>query len=186
MLLNDRQIRDLGRAGFIEPYHEQQVSMLESGHKVVSYGISSFGYDVTLASEFKKFIPYSGVFDIHNPSLYPKVEELNCQRLVLQPGEMVLAKTFEWLKIPRNCLALCIGKSTWARQGLIVNTTPIEPEWMGHITLELSNISNCPIAIYAFEGIAQLLFFVGENPIRSYADKNGKYQNQIGVTEAKL
>ena len=148
----------------------------------ISYGLSSYGYDIRVANEFKVFT------NIHNSVIDPKnfdpqsfVDKVG-DTCVIPPNSFALARTVEYLKIPRSILVVCIGKSTYARCGIIVNVTPLEPEWEGQITIEISNTTPLPAIIYANEGIAQLLFFQSDKDCDvSYKDKNGKYQNQQGI-----
>ena len=148
----------------------------------ISYGLSSYGYDIRVANEFKVFT------NVHNSVIDPKnfdpqsfVDKVG-DTCVIPPNSFALARTVEYLKIPRSILVVCIGKSTYARCGIIVNVTPLEPEWEGQITIEISNTTPLPAIIYANEGIAQLLFFQSDKDCDvSYKDKNGKYQNQQGI-----
>jgi len=148
----------------------------------ISYGLSSYGYDIRVANEFKVFT------NVHNSVIDPKnfdpqsfVDKVG-DTCVIPPNSFALARTVEYLKIPRSILVVCIGKSTYARCGIIVNVTPLEPEWEGQITIEISNTTPLPAIIYANEGIAQLLFFQSDKDCNvSYKDKNGKYQNQQGI-----
>ena len=152
----------------IEPFTENQVRDADSGNKIISYGVSSFGYDVRCADEFKVFT------------------NINSDVCVIPPNSFALARTVEYFKIPRNILTVCLGKSTYARCGIIVNVTPLEPEWEGHVTLEFSNTTNLPAKIYAGEGVAQMLFFESDEECEiSYKDRDGKYQGQTGVTLPK-
>ena len=155
--------------------------------KVISYGVSSYGYDVRVANEFKVFTNVHGGrvdpknFDVRN------YVEMSGSELVIPPNGFALARTVEYFRIPRNVLVVCLGKSTYARCGIIVNVTPLEPEWEGHVTLEFSNTTNLPAVVYADEGVAQMLFFESdEDCAESYADKGGKYQGQTGVTDARM
>lgn len=168
--------------GMIEPF--------ESGQRregVISYGLSSYGYDIRVAPEFKVFT------NVHNVLVDPKnfdpnsFVDVSADTCVIPPNSFALARTLEYFRIPRDTLVLCVGKSTYARCGIIVNVTPLEPTWCGYLTLEISNTTPLPAKIYANEGIAQLLFFEGdEEPEIAYADRQGKYQNQVGVTLPKL
>jgi dCTP deaminase len=182
MLKNDRWIRQMARNGMIEPFHDRQVRK-----GVVSYGVSSYGYDMRVNDEFKIFTSVQGtVVDpkkAGNQS-FVDVKEKVC---TIPAHSFILARSLEYFKIPRNILVICFGKSTYARCGIVVNVTPLEPEWEGYITIEISNTSPLPVRIYAFEGIAQLLFLeASEVCARSYADKAGKYQAQKKITLAKL
>jgi dCTP deaminase len=162
----------------IEPFAEGQ-----SRPGVISYGVTSYGYDVRVGRHFKVFTNvYGAVVDPKNfsPSAFVDIEGDHC---VIPPNSFALAETVEYFEIPRNILALCVGKSTMARCGIIVNITPLEPEWRGRITIEISNTTPLPAKIYANEGIAQILFLRAEEICRvSYADKKGKYQDQKGLT----
>jgi dCTP deaminase len=179
---SDRWIRRMAQAGMITPFEPQQVRY-EEGRKVISYGVSSYGYDVRCANEFKIFT------NINSAVVDPKNFDCNsfvdiCADLcIIPPNSFVLARTVEYFKMPRNVLTVCVGKSTYARCGIIVNVTPLEPEWEGHVTLEFSNTTNLPAKIYANEGVAQILFFESDEVCEiSYADRGGKYQGQKGVT----
>lgn len=165
--------------------------------KIVSYGLSSYGYDVRIADTFKVFTsPYGNVNDLADVVLDPKVfddkhyQEVHAARdgrLIIPPGGFVLGHTVEYFRVPRDILIVCLGKSTYARLGLVVNVTPLEPEWEGQVVIEISNTTNRPVAIHANEGIAQFIFMQGSSPCRvSYADRAGKYQGQKGVTTAKV
>ena len=160
---------------------------MQSRSGVISYGLTSYGYDVRLDRKFKVFTNVWGaVVDPKNfdPRSFVEVDADYC---LIPPNSFVLAETVEYIEIPRDVLVVCVGKSTIARCGLIVNVTPLEPEWRGRVTLEISNTTPLPAKIYANEGIAQVLFFRGEEePLVSYKDKAGKYQGQIGVTLPKL
>ena len=169
----------------IEPFEPNQVSWLDD-RKVVSYGTSSYGYDVRCARDFKVFTNiFSATVDpkTFNPRSFVDVEGDEC---VIPPNSFALASTVEFFRIPRNVLTICVGKSTYARCGIIVNVTPLEPEWEGHVTLEFSNTTNLPAKIYANEGVAQMLFFQADEACEtSYKDRDGKYQGQTGVTLPK-
>ena len=166
----------------IEPFVENQV---RSG--VISYGVSSYGYDVRVSDEFKIFTNvYTATVDpkAFDPRSFVDWKGDTC---VVPPNSFALARSVEYFRIPRNVLTICVGKSTYARCGIIVNVTPFEPEWEGHVTLEISNTTPLPAKIYANEGIAQVLFFESDEPCTvSYADRGGKYQAQRGVTLPKL
>ena len=155
--------------------------------KVISSGVSSYGYDVKCANEFKIFT------NINNSIVDPKNFDPACfvdfvgDKCIIPPNSFALARTVEWFKIPRNVLTVCLGKSTYARCGIIVNVTPLEPEWEGHVTLEFSNTTNLPAIIYANEGVAQMLFFESdEECLVSYKDRGGKYQGQSGVVVPRM
>ena len=166
----------------IEPFSDKQVR-----DGVISYGVSSYGYDVRIADEFKIFTNInSTVIDPKkfDPRSFVDVKGDVC---IIPPNSFALARTVEYFRIPRNVLTVCVGKSTYARCGIIVNVTPFEPEWEGIVTLEVSNTTTLPAKIYANEGIAQVLFFEGDEPCEtSYADKKGKYQAQQTLTLPKL
>ena len=166
----------------IEPFVDDQV---RSG--VISYGVSSYGYDVRVGDEFKVFTNvYNTVVDPKNfdPKSFVDIRADVC---IIPPNSFALASTIEYFRIPRDILTICLGKSTYARCGIIVNVTPFEPEWEGHVTIEISNTTPLPAKIYANEGIAQVLFFQSDEPCaRSYKDKKGKYQAQRGVTLPKI
>jgi dCTP deaminase len=161
--------------------------------KIISYGLSSFGYDARLADEFLAYNDYNG--DVIDPY---KITEDNFIKLesqfsngkrfvIIPPGSFVLAKTLEKFKIPENVVSVCVGKSTYARCGIIVNVTPLEPGWEGHVTLELSNTTRLSARVYVNEGICQFLFFKSESrPIVIYSDRNGKYMNQTKVTPPRI
>jgi dCTP deaminase len=164
--------------GMIEPFEDRQV---RAG--VVSYGLSSYGYDIRVADEFKVFTNInSTVVDPKNFDARSFVD-IRTDICIVPPNSFVLARTVEYFRIPRDVLTICVGKSTYARCGLIVNVTPFEPEWEGFVTLEISNTTPLPARIYANEGIAQVLFFQSDETCEvSYADKKGKYQKQQGLT----
>jgi dCTP deaminase len=166
----------------ISPFEPGQVRN-QDGQKIVSYGTSSYGYDVRCASEFKVFTNInSSIVDPKkfDPKSFVDVDSDVC---IIPPNSFALARTVEYFKIPRNVLVICLGKSTYARCGIIVNVTPLEPEWEGHVTLEFSNTTNLPAKIYANEGVAQMLFLESDEVCgTSYKDRGGKYQGQRGVT----
>ena len=180
---SDKWIRRMAlEHGMIEPFEDRQVR-----DGVVSYGLSSYGYDIRVADEFKIFTNvFSAVVDPKHFDPRGMVD-FKGDVCVIPPNSFVLAKTVEYFRIPRNVLTVCVGKSTYARCGLIVNVTPFEPEWEGFVTLEISNTTQLPARVYANEGIAQVLFFEGDGPCDiSYADKKGKYQNQQSIELPKL
>jgi dCTP deaminase len=166
----------------IEPFVDDQVR-----EGVISYGVSSYGYDVRVGNQFKVFTNvFNSVVDPKrfDPRSFVDIEAEEC---VIPPNSFALASTIEYFRIPRDVLTVCLGKSTYARCGIIVNVTPFEPEWEGHVTIEISNTTPLPAKIYANEGIAQVLFFQSDEPCaRSYKDKKGKYQAQRGVTLPKI
>ena len=172
--------------GMIEPFESGQVREAD-GRRVISYGTSSYGYDVRCSDEFKLFTNLnSTIVDPKNfdPSSFVEVKGDHC---IIPPNSFALARTVERFRIPRNVLTVCLGKSTYARCGIIVNVTPFEPEWEGYVTLEFSNTTPLPAKIYANEGIAQVLFFEADEECEtSYKDRGGKYQGQVGVTLPKL
>jgi dCTP deaminase len=179
----DKWIRRMAlEHGMIEPFVDQQV-----GTGVVSYGVSSYGYDIRVADEFKVFTNVnSTVIDPKNFDSRAFVD-IKADVCIVPPNSFALARTIEYFRIPRNVLTICLGKSTYARCGIIVNVTPFEPEWEGFVTLEISNTTPLPAKIYANEGIAQVLFFESDEQCeRSYADKKGKYLKQTGVTLPKI
>ena len=169
----------------IEPYEPSQVRMVNDS-KIISYGTSSYGYDVRCSTEFKVFTNISSV--IVDPKNFDDSSfvDMHGDTCVIPPNSFALARTVEYFKIPRNVLTICLGKSTYARCGIIVNVTPLEPEWEGHVTLEFSNTTSLPAKIYANEGVAQMLFLESDEVCEtSYRDRNGKYQKQTGVTLPK-
>jgi dCTP deaminase len=171
--------------GMITPFVEQQVKM-QNEQKIISYGTSSYGYDIRCANEFKIFTNInSTIIDPKNfdPKNFVAVTADFC---IIPPNSFVLARTIEYFRIPRNILTICLGKSTYARCGIIVNVTPFEPEWEGYVTLEFSNTTPLPAKIYANEGVAQVLFFESDEVCEtSYKDRQGKYMHQSGVTLPK-
>ena len=180
---SDRWIRQMSQEhGMIEPFVDTQVSA-----GIVSYGLSSYGYDIRVADEFKVFT------NINNTVIDPKAfdprsfVDIKSDVCIVPPNSFALARTIEYFRIPRDVVTVCLGKSTYARCGIIVNVTPFEPEWEGFVTLEISNTTPLPAKIYANEGIAQVLFFQSDEVCeRSYADKKGKYLKQTGVTLPKI
>jgi dCTP deaminase len=180
---SDRWIRKMAlEHRMIEPFHEKQVR-----EGVISYGLSSYGYDARIADEFKIFT------NINHTIVDPKdfdprsFVDFRGEQCIIPPNSFALARSVEYFRIPRDVLVVCVGKSSYARCGIIVNVTPLEPEWEGIVTLEVSNTTPLPARIYAGEGIAQLLFFEGDEPCEtSYADKKGKYQAQQGLTLPRL
>jgi dCTP deaminase len=186
---SDRWIRRMAREhAMIEPFVESQVRQTDAqGRKAISYGVSSYGYDMRVAPEFKIFTNVlSAVVD---PKEFDSRSFVEFQGdvCIVPPNSFALARSVEYFRIPRNVLTVTVGKSTYARCGIITNVTPFEPEWEGYVTLEISNTTPLPAKIYANEGIAQVLFFEGrEEPEVSYADKKGKYQAQHGVTLPRI
>ena len=170
----------------IEPFEADQVRQTGNG-RIISYGTSSYGYDVRCADEFKIFTNINST--IVDPKNFDSKSfvDIRADVCIIPPNSFALASTIEYFRIPRNVLTVCVGKSTYARCGIIVNVTPFEPEWEGIVTLEVSNTTPLPANIYANEGIAQVLFFEGDEPCEtSYADKKGKYQAQQTLTLPKL
>ena len=168
--------------GMIEPFEPGQVRENDGG-KIVSYGTSSYGYDVRCSSHFKVFTNINSA--VVDPKGFDERSFVNVESdvCIIPPNSFALASTVEYFRIPRNVLTICLGKSTYARCGIIVNVTPLEPEWEGHITLEFSNTTTLPARIYANEGVAQVVFLESDEPCEtSYKDRGGKYQGQRGVT----
>jgi dCTP deaminase len=182
-LRSDRWIRQMAEEHkMIEPFSPKQVKE-ENGKPLVSYGLSSYGYDLRVADVFKIFT------NVHNAIVDPKNFQANSfvdvrgPFCIVPPNSFALARSVEYFRIPRNILTLCIGKSTYARCGIIVNVTPFEPEWEGFVTLEISNTTPLPAKVYAGEGLAQVLFFMADEPCEvSYADRKGKYMKQMEIT----
>jgi dCTP deaminase len=180
---SDNWIRRMAKSdAMIEPFEAEQVRYVNE-QRVISYGTSSYGYDVRCADEFKVFT------NIHSAIVDPKAfdaksfVDIKGDVCVIPPNSFALASTVEYFRIPRNVLTICLGKSTYARCGIIVNVTPLEPEWEGHVTLEFSNTTNLPAKIYAHEGVAQMLFLESDEVCEtSYKDRGGKYMGQRGVT----
>ncbi len=180
---SDRWIRRMAQQhNMIDPFIPGQVRDTDCG-RVISYGTSSYGYDIRCADEFKIFT------NINSAIVDPKAFDADSfvdfrgDVCIIPPNSFALARTVEYFRIPRNVLTICLGKSTYARCGIIVNVTPLEPEWEGHITLEFSNTTPLPARIYANEGVAQVLFFESDEVCDvSYKDRGGKYQGQTGVT----
>ena len=183
---SDRWIRRMAEAGMISPFEPGQVRTLD-GARIVSYGTSSYGYDVRCADEFKVFTNINSTIvdpKAFDPNSFVEMRGGYC---IVPPNSFALARTVEYFSIPRNVLVICLGKSTYARCGIIVNVTPLEPEWEGHVTLEFSNTTPLPAKIYANEGVAQMLFLESDEVCEtSYRDRGGKYQGQRGVTLPKI
>ena len=183
---SDHWIRRMSEnEGMISPFERGQVRE-NYGQRVISYGTSSYGYDVRCSNQFKIFT------NVHSTTVDPKNFDENsfidveADHCIIPPNSFALASTVEYFKIPRSVLTVCLGKSTYARCGIIVNVTPLEPEWEGHVTLEFSNTTTLPAKIYANEGVAQMLFYETDEVCDvSYKDRNGKYQGQRGVTLPK-
>lgn len=182
MLKNDRWIREMAKKGMIEPFSNKQVR-----EGVISFGLSSYGYDMRIAKEFKIFASARDVIldpKAPNRESFIDFDEDVC---VIPPNSFILGRSLEYFRIPRETIAICLGKSTYARCGIIINVTPLEPEWEGYVTIEISNTAPVQTKIYANEGIAQILF-LGASEVceTSYADKAGKYQAQKNITLAKM
>ncbi|NOY39700.1 MAG: dCTP deaminase [Nitrospirae bacterium] len=182
MVKNDKWIKDMAGQGMIEPLSKSQ-----TGDGVVSFGISSYGYDMRISDEFKIFTNINTtVIDpkSFDPESFIDYKGAEC---IIPPNSFVLGRSVEYFRIPRDILVICLGKSTYARCGIVVNVTPLEPEWEGHVTIEISNTTPLPARIYANEGIAQLIFLGAAEPCEiSYKDKTGKYQAQKGITLPKI
>ena len=181
-IMSDSWIREMAtKQAMIEPFVESQ-----KREGVISFGLSSYGYDARVADEFKIFTNVdSAVVDPKQFSTASFVDR-KTDVCIIPPNSFALARTVEYFRIPRNVITLCVGKSTYARCGIIVNVTPFEPAWEGFVTLEISNTTPLPAKIYANEGIAQVLFFEGDEPEISYADRQGKYQGQVGITLPRM
>lgn len=176
----DSWIRRMAREHrMIDPFVENQV---RGG--VISYGLSSYGYDIRVANEYRIFSAATGQLSVVDPKSIDERAMVPYEGdvCIIPPNSFALARTMEYFRIPRNVLTICLGKSTYARCGIIVNVTPFEPEWEGYVTIEISNTTPLPAKIYSNEGIAQVLFFEGDPPDVSYADRKGKYQGQSGIT----
>ncbi len=186
-LLPDKWIQKMSEEhGMIEPFEKHQIKQTDD-KKVVSYGLSSYGYDLRVADEFKVFTNvYNSIVDpkqFHEDS-FVDIKGPTC---IIPPNSFALARSVEYFRIPRNILTVCLGKSTYARCGLIVNVTPFEPEWEGYVTLEISNTTPLPAKIYANEGLAQVIFFEAkEECVISYVDRKGKYMKQHGIVVPKI
>ena len=180
---SDKWIKEMANNhAMIDPFLGNQIR-IKNQERIISFGTSSFGYDVRCSNEFKVFT------NIHSAIVDPKkfdessFVDFNSDVCIIPPNSFALARTIEYFKIPRNVLTICVGKSTYARCGIIVNVTPLEPEWEGHVTLEFSNTTPLPAKIYANEGVAQMIFFESDQDCdESYKDREGKYQGQTGVT----
>src|SRR6202012_2597288 len=187
-ILSGQEIRRLAvEQKMIEPFVERQVRQLDNGQRAISYGLSSYGYDLRVADEFKVFTNvFNTVVDPKNLDAKSFVD-LQAEFCILPPNSFALARSVEYFRIPRDILTICLGKNTYARCGIIVNVTPFEPEWEGFVTLEISNTTPLPARIYANEGLCQILFFQSDEPCEiSYADRKGKYQKQQGIVLPKL
>lgn len=182
-LQSDRWIKKMAEEeGMIEPFEPGQIKEV-NGKKVVSYGLSSYGYDLRVGNQFKVFTNvYNSLVDPKNftEDSFVDIEGDYC---IIPPNSFALAVSVEYFRIPRSVLTVCIGKSTYARCGMIVNVTPFEPEWEGYVTLEISNTTPLPAKVYANEGLAQVLFYKADGICEtSYKDRNGKYMKQVGIT----
>ncbi|GJM04826.1 MAG: dCTP deaminase [marine bacterium B5-7] len=183
---SDKWIRRMAEQhGMIEPFESGQIKT-KGEERLISYGTSSYGYDVRCSDEFKIFT------NVHSATVDPKkfdersFVDIKADSCIIPPNSFALARTVEFFRIPRNVLTICLGKSTYARCGIIVNVTPLEPEWEGHVTLEFSNTTTLPAKIYANEGVAQVIFIESDEVCEtSYKDRAGKYQGQTGVTLPK-
>ena len=182
-VLSDRWIKKMAlEKEMIKPFIPEQKSK-----NVISYGLSSFGYDARVSNEFKIFTYLNS--EVVDPKNFKPTNFItkNVSECIIPPNSFVLASTIEFFKIPKDVLVICLGKSTYARCGIIVNVTPLEPGWEGHVTLEFSNTTPIPAKIYANEGVAQFVFLKGnETPEVTYSDRNGKYMGQRGVTLPKV
>jgi len=184
---SDRWIRKMSQEhGMIEPFIDGQVRSADHG-RIISYGLSSYGYDLRVSDEFKVFT------NVHSAMVDPKgfdeksFVDIKTDVCIVPPNSFALARSVEYFRIPRNVLTICVGKSTYARCGIIVNVTPFEPEWEGHVTLEISNTTPLPAKIYANEGLAQVVFFEADDVCEtSYADRGGKYMKQRGITVPRM
>ena len=184
---SDKWIRRMANEyRMIDPFEPDQVKQVE-GRRIVSYGTSSYGYDIRCADEFKLFTNINST--IVDPKEFDENNFVNFKgdSVIIPPNSFALARTVEYFRIPRNVLTVCLGKSTYARCGILVNVTPFEPEWEGYVTLEFSNTTPLPAKIYANEGVAQVIFFESDEVCEtSYKDRGGKYQGQRGVTLPKM
>ena len=184
---SDKWIRRMvAEQQMIEPFEPFQVKEV-GGKRVVSYGTSSYGYDIRCSTEFKIFTNINST--IVDPKAFDEKNFVDYRGdvCIIPPNSFALARTVEYFRIPRNVLTICLGKSTYARCGIIVNVTPLEPTWEGYLTIEISNTTPLPAKVYSGEGIAQLLFFEGTEVCEvAYADRKGKYQNQVGVVPPRI
>lgn len=182
MVKNDRWIKEMAKKGMIEPFNENQ-----KREGVISYGVSSYGYDMRIGEEFKIFTNINNT--VVDPKKFDQKSFVNYggNVCIIPPNSFALASSVEYFRIPRDVMVICLGKSTYARCGIVVNVTPLEPEWEGHVTIEISNTTPLPAKIYAHEGIAQLIFLEAAEICEiSYKDKAGKYQSQRGITLPRL
>lgn len=182
MVKNDVWIREMAAKGMIEPFNQEQVRK-----GVISSGVSSYGYDMRIADEFRILRPTAGM--VIDPKQFDAValEEFRGEVCEIPANSYVICRSLEYFRIPRETLAVCYGKSTYARSGVIVNVTPLEPEWEGYLTISVSNTAPVPVRLYAHEGIGQVVFLGADEPCQtSYADKKGKYQAQQGIVLSKV
>lgn len=182
MVKNDRWITDMAKKGMIEPFRDEQVRK-----GVMSFGVSAYGYDIRIADEFR--VPKNRTDKVIDPKSFDENSFLHFKDDVcdIPANSYVICRSYEYLRIPRDVLVICFGKSTYARCGVVVNITPLEPEWEGHITISASNTSPHPVRLYANEGLAQLIFLAAEEVcMTSYADKKGKYQAQKGIVLPRI
>ncbi|MDB2614002.1 dCTP deaminase [Chlamydiales bacterium] len=185
---SDSEIEELvSKYQLIDPFFSSQVKKDESGNRLVSYGLSSYGYDIRVADEFKVFTNvYNSIVDPKNFDNDSFVD-IKAPECIIPPNSFALARSVEYFRIPRNVFTICLGKSTYARCGIIVNVTPFEPEWEGYVTLEISNTTPLPAKIYSNEGIAQVIFLSSEQPCKtSYKDREGKYMRQHGIVVPRI
>ena len=185
MIQADFQILELAKNGMIDPFCPSQVKEFK-GVKVISYGMSSYGYDIRTADEFKIFSNVNSV--VIDPKNFNEAAFVSFRGnvCIIPPNSFALARSLEYIRMPVNVTGIVLGKSTYARMGIVVNCTPLEAGWHGHVTIEISNTTPLPAKIYANEGIAQVLFFTGEPCEVSYADRQGKYQGQTGITPPRV
>lgn len=182
MIKSDKWIKKMAQKGMITPFSDRQIRK-----GVISYGVSSYGYDIKIGDEFKIFTNINST--VVDPKNFDErsLVDFKGEVCIIPPNSFALASSIEYFKIPRDIIVICLGKSTYARCGIIVNVTPLEPEWEGHVTVEISNTTPLPAKIYGNEGIAQLIFLQADEICEiSYKDKAGKYQSQKGITLAKI
>lgn len=183
-VLSDKLIQQLAiNQQMITPFIDSQVRVNVNQEKIISYGLSSYGYDARVSNEFKIFTNINSSIIDPKSFDHSSLVDRKTNVCLIPPNSFVLGRTIEYFKIPRDIIVLCVGKSTYARCGIIINVTPLEPEWEGHVTLEFSNTTQLPAKIYADEGVCQFIFFKSSDQCKiSYADRKGKYMNQTGVT----
>jgi len=182
LIKSDKWIKKMAQKGMITPFSDRQIRK-----GVISYGVSSYGYDIKIGDEFKIFTNINST--VVDPKNFDErsLVDFKGEVCIIPPNSFALASSIEYFKIPRDIIVICLGKSTYARCGIIVNVTPLEPEWEGHVTVEISNTTPLPAKIYGNEGIAQLIFLQADEICEiSYKDKAGKYQSQKGITLAKI